>query len=113
VTYLDEETYDDRLGYDADHNDDSQYCIHGTFIGSWWGPDYMCGWCEEGASVAEVRAFYRRQRDQKVLDVLKIRTIANEHFHTPRHLTWYVNYVLDQIERNGITAEEIERLEQP
>lgn len=37
---------EDRLGYDADFGDRSQYCRHGTFIGSWWGPDYMCPYCE-------------------------------------------------------------------
>jgi len=42
------DSYDEALGYDADHTDDRQYCRHGTFIGSWWGPDYMCGWCESG-----------------------------------------------------------------
>lgn len=42
---------DDQLGYDADHDDPSQFCEHGTFIGSWWGPDYLCHWCEAGVSV--------------------------------------------------------------
>lgn len=26
------------------------YCVHGTYIGSWWGPDYLCGPCEDGVS---------------------------------------------------------------
>lgn len=39
---------DEQLGYDADHSDSSQYCRHGTFIGSWWGPDYLCFYCETG-----------------------------------------------------------------
>jgi hypothetical protein len=43
----------DHLGYDADVSDSSQYCKHGTFIGSWWGPDYMCGKCEDGVAVCE------------------------------------------------------------
>ena len=34
--------------WDWDRNDRSQYCKHGTFIGSWWGPDILCGRCEEG-----------------------------------------------------------------
>lgn len=34
--------------YDWDRNDRSQYCEHGTFIGSWWGPDILCGKCEMG-----------------------------------------------------------------
>lgn len=25
-----------------------QYCKHGTFIGDPYGPDYMCGKCEDG-----------------------------------------------------------------
>lgn len=35
--------------YDEDLNDSNQRCKHGTFIGSWWGPDYLCGLCEMGA----------------------------------------------------------------
>jgi hypothetical protein len=34
--------------YGGDFNDPSQRCRHGTFIGTWSGPDYMCGWCESG-----------------------------------------------------------------
>lgn len=26
----------------------SVYCKHGTFIGGPLGPDYICGWCEQG-----------------------------------------------------------------
>lgn len=26
------------------------YCQHGTFVGSAYGPDYLCGWCEDGIS---------------------------------------------------------------
>lgn len=37
--------------YDEDLNDSKQRCVHGTFIGSWWGPDYICGLCEEGLTV--------------------------------------------------------------
>lgn len=24
------------------------YCRHGSYLGTWWGPDYMCGACEDG-----------------------------------------------------------------
>lgn len=34
--------------YDWDRSDKSQYCKHGKFIGSWWGPDILCGYCEAG-----------------------------------------------------------------
>ena len=40
--------------YDEDPGDSRQHCVHGTFIGSWWGPDYLCGWCEDGVSVHEM-----------------------------------------------------------
>jgi len=23
-----------------------EYCRHGTYVGCWWGPDYLCGACE-------------------------------------------------------------------
>lgn len=29
---------------------DDVYCVHGTFVGGWAGPDYICGYCEEGIS---------------------------------------------------------------
>jgi hypothetical protein len=34
--------------WDWDKSDPSQYCRHGRFIGSWWGPDIMCMACELG-----------------------------------------------------------------
>jgi hypothetical protein len=34
--------------YGGDLQDPKQRCRHGTFIGSWSGPDYLCGWCESG-----------------------------------------------------------------
>lgn len=35
-----------ELPYDGDLDDPSQRCQHGTFIGSHWGPDYLCPACE-------------------------------------------------------------------
>lgn len=29
---------------------DDTHCVHGTFVGNWAGPDYMCGYCEMGVS---------------------------------------------------------------
>lgn len=42
--------------YDEDYQDPEQRCIHGTFIGSWWGPDYLCGYCEDGTSLDDFQA---------------------------------------------------------
>ena len=52
--------------FDWDRNDSRQYCEHGTFIGSWWGPDILCGWCEQGVSAAEADAIEQaiRERDR-------------------------------------------------
>ena len=41
-----ENDYEQGDEYDWDRNDSSQYCKHGNFIGSWWGPDILCGACE-------------------------------------------------------------------
>jgi hypothetical protein len=50
--------YDDqmdaiRLGLQSEAD---SYCVHGTFVGNWAGPDYMCGYCEMGVSVEELEA---------------------------------------------------------
>lgn len=44
----------EELPFDGDLSDPSQRCEHGTFTGSWWGPDYMCGMCESGVSQEDV-----------------------------------------------------------
>jgi hypothetical protein len=31
-----------------EHRYGDEYCIHGTYVGNWAGPDYMCGTCEDG-----------------------------------------------------------------
>lgn len=45
------------------------YCVHGCYLGTWDGPDYMCGACEEGMTHYEValgRAYdiWRRDRER-------------------------------------------------
>lgn len=34
--------------WDWDLSDPAQRCRHGSFIGSWWGPDLLCQRCEDG-----------------------------------------------------------------
>jgi len=41
-----EDDYEEGDRWDWDKNDKSQYCKHGSFIGSWWGPDISCFKCE-------------------------------------------------------------------
>jgi hypothetical protein len=33
------------------------YCEHGMYIGHQWGPDYLCGYCEDGVTVAMLDAW--------------------------------------------------------
>jgi len=47
------------IGLDPAWDDTSRsdwYCEHGTYIGSPYGPDYLCGWCEDGISADQMRA---------------------------------------------------------
>jgi hypothetical protein len=46
VNQVIEDDYEVGDEYDWDRNDRSQYCKHGKFIGSWWGPDILCVYCE-------------------------------------------------------------------
>jgi hypothetical protein len=60
-----------ELPYDGDTDNPNQYCKHGTFIGSWWGPDYLCGWCEDGVSVADMKAALTEQRIHRQITHVK------------------------------------------
>jgi hypothetical protein len=44
-----------------EYSDSRYYCEHGTFIGNPYGADYMCGFCESGATDEEVAAYRLRQ----------------------------------------------------
>ena len=50
--------------HDEDLSDDRQFCKHGRFIGSWWGPDYMCGLCEDGVTDEEYAEICAREEQQ-------------------------------------------------
>lgn len=39
---------------------ESVYCEHGTYVGSPYGGDYLCHWCEDGVSMAELQAEHER-----------------------------------------------------
>lgn len=59
---------DEESNWDRRNPDTGEmYCIHGVNLGTWDGPDYMCGFCEEGASLYEYALYsawasYRRDR---------------------------------------------------
>ena len=37
------------------------YCHHGSYVGCWAGPDFMCGYCEDGISDADYDAMVERR----------------------------------------------------
>jgi hypothetical protein len=70
---LEDGTEDPRyLEYDGDRQDASQYCEHGKFIGSWWGPDILCGYCESGISVEDLLMGELEQAEKKLRDFTKL-----------------------------------------
>lgn len=70
-----EEDYTEGDRYDWDQSDPRQHCKHGTFIGSWWGPDILCGPCEDGSPDITIRQL--REAKQDVVD---------------RQLKWWGNF---------------------
>jgi len=51
---------------------DDTHCEHGTFVGGWAGPDYMCHWCEQGISAAELDEM-RREHEKLAKRWAKVR----------------------------------------
>lgn len=49
----------------AEHQYGDEYCIHGTYVGWWGGPDYMCGYCEDGISIYEYALMGAREKIRK------------------------------------------------
>lgn len=43
----------------------SNYCRHGNNVGSWWGPDLMCGYCEDSEPM-EVYWFALAAADREI-----------------------------------------------
>ena len=67
----DDYTEEDR--WDWDRSDMAQRCKHGTFIGSSWGPDLMCGACEMGDADITVNEVLKHKEsyEKKINEALK------------------------------------------
>lgn len=61
---LDDEIPGDE--FDWDQSRDDQHCEHGTFIGSWWGPDILCWACEEGITPEEFAEYQETMRRREI-----------------------------------------------
>jgi hypothetical protein len=108
---------DEILGYDADHSDARQYCKHGTWIGSWWGPDYMCGACEDGTTdrdyvIGCLKQEIRRQQEA----IRRIFPFTPEMLKGMPYLHSFTVFLMDQVDRHleELTArqEDIVQLQQ-
>lgn len=60
------EMMDDRDdSNDLEFRDPEGYCVHGSYVGG-CGADYMCGWCEDGISLAEAIKIETARKTRKV-----------------------------------------------
>lgn len=64
--------------------DDPLYCKHGTYVGDPYGPDYMCGPCEDGVTDYEMALYWAkeqfRSRAKAYMHDLVYRAIATDEF---------------------------------
>ena len=102
MTLLDDD-YTESDRWDWDQSDDSQYCQHGTFIGSWWGPDILCGWCEDGISYVSMRRALKAQarralaREAEQLDAAFANLMESVGYKSSL-ATWFTSYIMDHVE---------------
>lgn len=90
--------------YDWDQSDENQYCPHGQFIGSWWGPDILCRFCEDGVTKTEfeeiMAAEYHRNlvtmATRNVYDDM-IPVIKSRTHHDPDKLSAWFRHVIDEV----------------
>jgi hypothetical protein len=57
------------------------YCVHGTYVGDPYGPDYMCGACEDSVTVYEYAlglAFSRQRKATHDFRQAALMAILNE-----------------------------------
>lgn len=47
------------------------HCEHGTFIGDPFGPDYLCGYCEDGISMEDFQAMKRRETSARLVEAAR------------------------------------------
>lgn len=58
---------------------DDTHCKHGTYVGWPGGPDYMCGWCEDGISDEDYRAYHMNVAHRDALERNLLWDVCAEH----------------------------------
>lgn len=101
MTMLDDD-YTEADRWDWDQSDDSQYCQHGTFIGSWWGPDILCGWCEDGISYRQMRRWQKAAKRREFAQEAErmdaaFAAIRSSTGYSSGLATWFANYIMDHV----------------
>lgn len=67
---------------------DSTHCEHGTYIGYPGGADYLCQWCEDGISLAEMVDIKLEQAHNRMLREAEILNAMHDAiFVTPNSMT--------------------------
>lgn len=99
--------------HDEDFNDPAQRCKHGTFIGSWWGPDYLCHYCELGYTEEEFQATIRQEAIARLTEQLEriIPRIFRDPASLQRIFPAYSPHMADWMVRHTLQhAEEVEAI---
>lgn len=110
-----------NAGYDPAYDDPDNhqfYCQHGTYIGSPYGPDYMCMWCEDGISAKKMHAIVAKRMEMSKkhdVDLLwHLYTSVTRAMPTFRAdvATFLTEYLPQQAEDRGLTEDDLWPLEQ-
>ncbi|TXH12514.1 MAG: hypothetical protein E6R03_12665 [Hyphomicrobiaceae bacterium] len=87
----------------------SDYCEHGTYVGGWAGPDYLCHYCEMGYTPEEVKweRFERSQarRKERRRDIHLIRALIIDVGDTKgRGFCWKATWICELLDRHAERA---------
>jgi hypothetical protein len=64
---------------------DETHCEHGTYVGYPGGPDYMCGWCEDGISLREMREIRTAQEYNRMRNEATVMNSLYDALRDPQH----------------------------
>lgn len=109
----------DPMFNEEDLTEPDYYCEHGTFTGNPYGGDYLCGWCESGATRGEYEGYIlhmsaERARKRMKADVFDLIWKWNicQAFVQINDATWVSGYLDVANYPDKLTDEEALALEQ-
>lgn len=97
-----------------------RHCVHGTPIGDPFGPDYLCGYCEDGVTLAEYFATQSLQAKRQRVEAASrsegaiFRKLCDEWLPKGQYsasvATTIVNHWWDDMDRLQVECAEFDRL---